>query len=133
MSLERVIFTKGTAAGITMYPVIAAANASYPFCVYETSGNYPNHTKTAKSQLDITTVVFTVFAKTFQACKTAAALVRSTFDNISGSQSYANGTATEYYNIDFFRWDDESDSGFDYETEAFTRTLIFKVGHNIGN
>lgn len=133
MSLERVIFTKGTAAGLTMYPVIAAANASYPFVIYEASGNYPNHTKTAKSQFDITTVAFTVFAKTFQACKTAAALVRSTFDNISGSQAYANGTATAYYTIEFCRWDDESDTGFDYETEAFTRTLIFKIGHNIGN
>lgn len=133
MSLEKVIYHKAKDA-FSIYPVIAPANAAYPFVVWECTGNTPNHTKDEKSKFDYTTVAFTSYAKSFKDLKTLTALVRSTFDNISGSQTYfTTGTTTSTYNIEFFRWDDESNAGFDPETEAFVMTSIFRIGHNIGN
>lgn len=132
MSLEKVIKTKAQTF-FYIYPVVAPANATYPYVVYEVLNSAPNHSKTEKSQLDISNVAFTCFAKTFAACKALAELVRSTYDNLSGNFDFGSGTNTGKYDILFWRWEDESDSGFIEEPEVYVRTLIFRIGHNIGN
>jgi|TARA_Y100000310_G_scaffold244499_1_gene249281 hypothetical protein len=86
-----------------IYPNVATRRATFPFAIYQVTGDSPTDTKDGVSPLDENTILIMCFSKTYSEASDIADAVRTALDRVNGTYEGVVVQGIQYlsYNEDF--------------------------------
>lgn len=120
------IAANSTANGLIggrVYPGVAKQETTYPCVVVNLITPGPTNTKTAASDIDITSVQVDVYGATYTATAAASAAIRSALDYYAGTVTLTGGGTV---NVAHIQYVGEFD-GYVERPDIFRRTCEYKI------
>lgn len=111
----------GALIGNRIYPNVATRRSTFPFVVYQVTGDEPTDTKDGVSVLDENAILVMCFSKTYEEASNIADAVRTALDRVNGT--YA-GVVVQ--GIQYLSYDDDFDVK-DADDGVFVKSLKFRI------
>jgi len=108
-----------------VFPNVTKTGTTFPFIIYDISGDSPGDTKDGVSTLDSVSVMVSGYSKTYSEASDLALAIRTALDRLSGTYNGIIIQSIQFQGYDDLFDDDSGDEGI------YRKALNFKVRQTI--